>query len=168
MSEVKQIASTGQSRLLQYLPVIYADYPFVANLMHIFEDIWGPLERQVDHLYAYFDPLLTPKDFLPWLGRWVDVALDENWPESKQRELILQAADLYRRGGTPAGLRDYLHIYLGVEPEIIEDGTDENPYHFTVVVRVPDPQTIDVDRLQRMINDEKPAHTDYTLRLEAI
>lgn len=168
MNADRRVTGDGQSRLLGYLPVIYADYPFIANFLRIFEVIWGPLERQIDQLYAYFDPHLTPSEFLPWLGRWVDVVLDENWPEGRQRELICRAAELYRRGGTPEGLRDYLHIYLGVAPEIIEDGTVDNPFHFTVIVRVQDPKVIDISRLQRMIEEQKPAHTVYTLRLEAM
>lgn len=165
VSEAGQVRE--RSELLRYLPNIYADHPFMERLLCIFEQVWGPIVRQIDYLYAYFDPNLTPADFLPWLGYWVDVILDENWPEERQRELISRAADLYRRGGTPAGLRDYLSIYLGTAPDIIEDGTDENPYHFTVVVHGRNPDQLDMMRLKRMIDNQKPAHTTYSLRVEA-
>lgn len=161
-----QIMKDGRSRLLNYLPGIYADHPFLDGFLRIFESIWEPLERQIDQLYAYFDPHLTPTEFLPWLGTWVDLSLDENWPEARRRELIHRAADLYRRRGTPGALRDYLTIYLGVEPEIVEDGADGNPFHFTVIFRVADPGAIDQDRVRRIIEEEKPAHTTYTLRVE--
>lgn len=153
-------------RLLKYLPGIYSDDPFLDGFLRIFDDIWLPLERQIDVLYAYSDPRLTPAEFLPWLGTWVDLVLDENWPEARRRELICRAADLYRRRGTAGALRDYLTIYTGVTPEIIEDGTDENPFHFTVVLRLPNPEAIDQDRVRGIIEEEKPAHTTYTLRLE--
>jgi phage tail-like protein len=160
------IAEIGRVRLLNYLPEIYANDPFLGQFLRIFESIWAPLERQVDHLHAYFDPRLTPSEFLPWLGHWVDLVLDENWPEVRRRELIRRAAELYRRRGTPGGLCDYLSIYLGVVPEIVEDGTDENPFHFTVTVRVPDPSAIDQDRVRQIIEGEKPAFAVYTLRVE--
>jgi phage tail-like protein len=158
----------AQSRLLDYLPSIFADDPFLDGFLQIFESIWSPLERQVDQMHAYFDPRLTPTEFLPWLSTWVDLALDENWPEARRRELILRAAELYRRRGTKGALQDYLTIYMGAQPEIVEDGADGNPFHFSVIFRVGDPATIDQERIKRIIEEEKPAHTTYTLRVEKI
>jgi phage tail-like protein len=154
-----------KSNLLKYLPGFYSDEPFMSGLLNIFEAIWSPLDRQVDQLYAYFDPHLTPAEFLPWLGTWVDLVLDENWPESRRRELIYRAADLYRRRGTAGALRDYLAIYLGTQPSIVEDGPDGNPFHFSVTIRVENPDKFDEDRVRRIIDEEKPAHTIYTLTI---
>ena len=154
------------SRLLAYLPSIYADDPFLGQFLQIFEDIWAPLNRQLDQLHAYFDPRLTPREFLSWLSSWVDLTLDENWPEPRRRELIRRAADLYRRRGTVGALRDYLTIYMGAQPQIVEDGADGNPFHFTVLFRVGDPTAIDQDRIRRIVEEEKPAHTTYTLTVE--
>ena len=103
-----------QSRLLNYLPSIYADDPFLDGFLKIFESIWSPLERQLDVLYAYFDPHLTPSEFLPWLSTWVDLALDENWPEARRRELIRRAAELYRRRGTAGGGGIYAAVDCGL------------------------------------------------------
>ena len=151
------------SSLLKYLPNTYADYDFMGGFLNIFEALWQPLDRQIDQLYAYFDPQLTPAEFLPWLGTWVDLVLDENWPEIRRRALIENAADLYRRRGTAGALRDYLAIYLGTTPTIVEDGPDGNPYHFSVTIRTDTPDTFDQDRVRRIIDEEKPAHTIYTL-----
>jgi len=157
-----------QSRLLTYLPSIYADDPFLGQFLSIFDSIWLPLERQLDTLWAYCDPCLTPREFLPWLSTWVDLVLDENWPEDRRRALIRNAAELYRRRGTKGALRDYLKIYMNSEPEIVEDGKDGNPFHFTVTFRVGDPAAIDQERIRRIIEEEKPAHTTYTLRVEKL
>lgn len=154
------------SSLLKYLPNSYSDDDFMGGFLNIFEALWLPLDRQIDQLYAYFDPLLTPAEFLPWLGTWVDLVLDENWPESRRRILIENAADLYRRRGTAGALRDYLAIYLGTTPTIVEDGPDGNPFHFSVTIRTGDsldPDSFDQDRVRRIIDEEKPAHTIYTL-----
>ena len=155
-----------KSSLIRYLPGVYAEDPFVCGLLNIFEAIWGPLDRQVDQLYAYFDPDLTPAEFLPWLGTWVDLVLDENWPEARRRKLIQNAADLYRRRGTAGALRDYLAIYLGAQPLVEEDGPAGNPFHFCVTIRVPNPEAFDQERVRRIIEEEKPAHTIYTLVVE--
>jgi phage tail-like protein len=159
------MTESKKSELLKYLPGIYSDEPFVGGLLNIFEAIWSPLDRQIDQLYAYFDPHLTPAEFLPWLGTWVDLVLDENWPELRRRELVQRAADLYRRRGTAGALEDYLGIYLGEKPLIVEDGADGNPYHFNVTIKVADSAAFDEERVRRIINEEKPAHTIYTLHV---
>jgi phage tail-like protein len=158
------------SRLLGYLPSIYADDPFLGNFLRIFEDTWEPLERQLDQLHTFFNPRLAPPEFLPWLGSWVDLVLDENWPISRRRELIRQAADLYRRRGTPGGLRDYLRIYVGIEPQIVEGDLRAYPHHFSVIFRMTatDQARIDEQRIRQIIDEEKPVHTVYTLIMEKI
>ena len=166
MTILPSLPETENSRLLNYLPSIYGEEPFLGQFLMIFDSLWLPLERQIDQLYAYFDPRLTPKEFLTWLSTWVDLVLDENWPEDRRRALIHAAASLYRRRGTAGALRDYLHIYLGVEPQILEAGPESNPFSFTVIFRVPNPATIDQDRIRRIIEEEKPAHTTYTLRVD--
>ncbi len=160
------MSETEKSVLLKYLPGSYADDDFMGGFLKIFETVWAPLDRQIDQLYAYFDPLLTSAEFLPWLGTWVDLVLDENWPEARRRDLIQNAADLYRRRGTAGALRDYLAIYLGIPPQIVEDGPDGDPYHFTVRFKLENPDSFDQDRIRRIIEEEKPAHTVYTLILE--
>ena len=163
-------APLSASRLLSYLPDIYSDGRggglFLDGFLRIFDSIWEPLERQIDYLYAYFDPRLTPSDFLPWLGTWVDLILDENWPEARRRNLIQHAVELYRRRGTAGALRDYLTIFTGIQPEILEDGDAANPFHFTVSFRVNDPAALDQDRVRQIIEEEKPAHTTYALKVE--
>lgn len=153
------------SRLLKYLPAIYTDDPFLSGLLQLFDSFWLPLDREIGQLYRYFDPTITPTEFLPWLGTWVDLVLDENWPEARRRALVRHAADLYRRRGTASGLRDYLALYLNQTPEI-DDGDETRPFHFTVTFRLPDPTTVDQDRIRRIIDEAKPGYTTYTLRLE--
>jgi phage tail-like protein len=163
-------AGESTSRLLRFLPDIYSDGRggglFLDGFLRIFDSIWQPIERQIDYLYAYFDPRLAPSDFLPWLGTWVDLVLDENWPEARRRDLIQHAVELYRRRGTARALSDYLTIFTGTQPEIAEDADAANPFHFTVSFRVNDPAELDQDRVRRIIEEEKPAHTTYTLKVE--
>ena len=154
------------SWLMTYLPGIYHDDPFLGGFLRIFESIWEPLLRQMDQFHAYFDPSLTPSDFLPWLGVWFALVLDENWPEDRRRILIRRAADLYERRGTLRGLQDYLEIYMSVAPEITESQDDARPFHFTVRFRLEQPARANQDRIRRIIEEEKPAHTTYTLVVE--
>ena len=167
-AEPEYVEREAPCRLLNYLPDLYSEADdsgalFMDGFLRVFDSIWAPLERQINVLYAYCDPALTPSEFLPWLGTWVDLVLDENWHESRRRILIQRAAELYRRRGTASALRDYLEIYTGARPEICED--DAKPFHFTVRFDTPLPASVSRERICRIIEQEKPAHTNYSLQL---
>ena len=159
-----------QSSYLQYMPAIYQKEEFLGRFLMIFEDILSPANRILDNIDLYFDPMMAPESYLPWLASWIDLVLDENWPVQKQRQLIKAGVELYRWRGTRRGLREYLRIYTGVEPEIVEhfDAQDGGPHRFTVVIRVPDPEAIDERLVRQVINAEKPAHTTYDVRIQRI
>lgn len=167
-NEAASEEALAPSRLLQYLPGIYQDNDFLGRFLRIFEDLLQHDEEVLAHPEAYYDPRMAPSSFLPWLATWIDLALDENWPEARRRELIHRATELYRWRGTRRGLLTYLQIYAGVEPTIAEQFTQEEggPFHFTVTLRVEDPAQVDEARLRAIIEAEKPAHTAYTLQIE--
>jgi phage tail-like protein len=133
----------------------------------IFESILDPIERTVDNINLMFDPQVAPEAMLPWLATWVDLVLNENWPLARRRALVGAAAELYRWRGTRRGLSDYIRIYTGVEPEIIEPGQPQGrslPANvFRVIIRAPDPSQIDRALVEAIIEAEKPAHTGYLL-----
>jgi phage tail-like protein len=172
-----------RSSYLKYLPAIYSQSDFMGRFLLVFEDIWGPIEAMLDNISSYFDPNLAPEELLPWLASWVNLVLDETWPLERRRQLVGSAVELFQWRGTVKGLRDYLRIYAGVEPEIIEDyggiPLDERsrlgwntvlgearPYTFTVVMKPSSSSAVDLDKVRAIIDAEKPAHTDYTVRLE--
>jgi phage tail-like protein len=152
---------------LDYLPSIYRDDAFLARFLRIFEDVVAPVELTLENVHHYFDPRMTPETLLPWLATWVDLSLDENWPIEKRRQLIRAGVELYQWRGTRRGLHEYLRIYTGVDPEIIEHfgAGDGGPHRFTVVVTVADPDDLNERTVRRVINAEKPAHTTYELRI---
>ncbi|OQY24158.1 MAG: hypothetical protein B6I34_03890 [Anaerolineaceae bacterium 4572_32.1] len=148
--ETVTIAVSARGRYLAYLPALYHDDEFLARFLMLFESFWAPIERQIDHLSFYLDPKLTPPDFLPWLASWLDLTLDERWPEEKQRQMMCAAVPLYRKRGTKRGLQEYLELYTGVKPQIVERRA----------------QNFNRRVIESIIEAEKPAHTDYTLHLE--
>ena len=164
------------SRLLHYLPALYddseEDEPFLARFLLIFETIWQPLEEQIAHLYALFDPHLTPAELLPWLAQWVYLTLDEALPLERQRELVANIVDIYGRLGTAGALHDYLRIYLGVEPRILdledEAGQPLPPFHFQVRLPMAPPDADLDERIRRIITRLKPAHTVYELVYDSV
>lgn len=150
------IAVSATGRYVRHLPALYQADDFMGHFLALFESFWRPIEGQIDNLALYFDPKMTPPDFLPWLASWLNLALDERLSEERQRRLIQSAVSLYRKRGTKQGLQEYLEIYTGVQAQITEHrakdfrlgpearlgpgialGTGNQPHAFTVALRLP-------------------------------
>ncbi|MEP6870638.1 MAG: phage tail protein, partial [Anaerolineaceae bacterium] len=159
------------SSYLSYLPGIYQNNAFLSRFLLIFESILGPLDRTVENMHHYFDPFVTPPEAVDWLGTWVGLALDERWPEDRRRELISEAANLYQWRGTRHGLSEFLRLYTGVEPEIIEPTLREvanarsRAFRFTVRITLPTGSRVSRSLIETIIDAEKPAFAACTLEL---
>ena len=133
----------GASSYLDFLPGIYQDSEFLGRFLLIFEHILSPLDRTAGSIADYFDASLTPEDFLPWLGSWLGMVVDARIPQENKREMIRSAPDLYRWRGTKRGMREFLRLATGIEPEVIEPtlseiaGNRNLAYRFTVRFRLP-------------------------------
>jgi phage tail-like protein len=108
----------------QRLPAIFSRDPAQAalldRLLALFESFNEEAEKTIRGLDRLFDPQAAPDAWLSWLAGWVGLDLDENWPESFQRQLIGQALALSARRGTPQGLQTALRLFAGAESVIEE------------------------------------------------
>jgi phage tail-like protein len=135
------------------------------------------LEETIARIYRYFEPgvapaagetapaadEMAPKEFLRWLAGWVALTLRGDWDERRQRELIANAVQLYRRRGTKRGVEEFLQIYTRLGAKIVElppplqvgvhsrvgvdtivDGA--GPFFFQVEIRLPEPPRRDSDQ----------------------
>jgi phage tail-like protein len=156
-SETAEVVVRAMGRYMRFLPRIFQEQDeLMGRFVMLFESFWGPIEQQVDHLADYFDPLLAPADLLPWLAAWIDLVLDERWPEAMRRRLMRSAVGLYRRRGTRRGLQEYLELYTGARVKLSEHGANNfvlgpqarlgpavalgtlnRPHSFTVTVYLP-------------------------------
>jgi phage tail-like protein len=196
--EAISININSQARYLTHMPSIYRDDEVMNRLLMFFESFWEPIESQVEGLPNYFDPLLTPPDFLPWLAAWMDITLNQRWPEESQRKLILNAYKLYRKRGTRQGLAEILEIFTGGEPSINEHlannfilgqnsmlgrgialGKHNLQNTFTVNLHLPPAEGVSEEEIKEkeaqrtrhiktIIENEKPAFTGYTLEIDTI
>ena len=188
------IAISAKSSYVRYLPSLYTRDELMGRFLMLFESFLTPISQQIRQVPYVFDPTVTPADMLPWLASWLDLQLDPEWPEPQRRALLKSARRLYQKRGTAAGLREYLEIYTGGEVQIIEHradnfvvgqradlgnsvalGRDNRAHTFTVVVRVAEELLGNDSQVQQwrqritaIIDREKPVHTTYTLRLEAM
>lgn len=131
------------------------------------------LESIIDNIHLYFNPQETPDDFLPWLAGWVGLSLRDDWDVRVKREFIRQVLSLYQLRGTKAGLEKVLALYLknsgfGEKVQIFEH-FEYLPYYFQVQLTLPDRDPEKYWRQARIakaiIDQEKPAHTFYTLKI---
>ncbi len=160
-------------RLGDALPAMFLDDAFIQRFCDGLDDVLAPVPSTLDSFSAFLDPQLTPADFLEWLAGWVGIEIDRTWPIERRRAMVANAATLYRRRGTVAGLADLVELFLGVRPDIVEGGgvawsripgasipgTDGG----TLVVRLqmaePNPST--VAKLDRLVGANKPAHLSH-------
>lgn len=150
-----------ESRYLQYLPGIYHT-DFMKRFLAIFESVLAPIEWNVDNFDLYLNPETTPSGFLPWLASWFSITFDSTWTDEQQRELLLEAHNIYARRGTHWALSRVLEIYTRIKPEIADVNANEDP--FTFMVKIPLKES-EVDRMliEQIIDANKPAHTIYVL-----
>lgn len=109
---------------MSYLPAIYQEEPlskdFLERFLAIFETVFSGLEDKICNIAKFFNPATTPPGFLNWLASWLNLALDEAWPEEKKRTLVQEAATLYKMKGTPSGISRLIELYIGKAPVITE------------------------------------------------
>lgn len=176
------------SGLLQYLPAVYAEDPFLGQYLLAFEKILlgrvpppdaaksdpslNPkgLEEIIDGLAKLYDPIETPADFLPWLSQWVALSLRADMTLEQQQKFVAQVIQLYGARGTEQNLEKLLGLFLSATPTVEVLDTDP-PYFFHVTVKLPERTSPEFTRrqfeiAQALIELEKPAHTDYTLLLK--
>jgi phage tail-like protein len=181
---------------MEFLPAIYrrsdaVGRNVVRDICFIFEHMFGSLEELLDEGHRFYDPHECPPEFLDWLAAWTAMVVDMDWPEEKKRAIIKRAVDLYRIRGTKRGLILFLKLFTGHEPRIEENqwpfkgfrveseariGLDSvilppvllaHCFIVTVPVKFTDVSPEMIIRVHRIIQMEKPAHTQYYLRFEA-
>ncbi len=155
---------TGQSFLAETNPGIIKSY----------ESNPPGIEAVIEAAYTYFNPDLTPEEFLPWLASWVALSLRDDWPPATKREFIKKIVSLYRLRGTKEGLAQVLSLYLKSvnlpdNVEIYQEDYYPN-YYFQVELTLPRLESSrywqQVRIAKGIIDQEKPAHTYYGLKIQ--
>jgi len=190
------------SSYLRHLPAVLREGPFLGRFLLAFEAVLTGidpevvpkgaeldpyrklvgLERLLDGIHHFFDPMQTEPEFLPWLAQWVATSLRDDWSEATKRSFIANIVPLYRERGTRGGMEKVLRL-SGDEAQVVDfnDGQHEDievkyfgsgpkPAHFfgvivTIAERDPTELQRRLRRVQAIIEREKPAHTYYGLRI---
>lgn len=159
------------SYLIQYLPEIYQQEPFIGRFLRIFEDVLSPIERMLDSMTGYFDPATTPPEVLEWLATWLGVSTDERWPLPRRRMFVRRASEMFQLRGTKKGLSIAVESLCGNVPQIVQPTVAElsadptRQFSFHITVQASPGEVIDQQALERLIELEKPAFTAYALEI---
>ncbi|HXW77843.1 MAG TPA: phage tail protein [Acidimicrobiales bacterium] len=166
--------------LARLLPSMFYEDSFAMRLCAGLDEILAPILSTLDCLDDYFDPSVTPYDFLDWLARWVGLTLNQNWPESRQRALLRAASELYRWEGTAHGIRGYVRLVTGTVPDVVDNGgvvwssepggdlpgssVDQLVVRLQVLPGAP---AVDVAQVEAVVAATKPAHMPHRIELVA-
>lgn len=127
-------AETSGHDYLRRLPRVFSREDAVASFLHrylaIFHGFLGEVDARAAARQILLDPRSTPDEALPWLASFLGLVLDERWahapsvgrsgPRDVRRDLIREAAWLFRFRGTLPGLRRFLSLYVGSNVVLLE------------------------------------------------
>jgi phage tail-like protein len=159
------LAVSPASQYVNELPSIFHESDFMSRFLLIFETMWEPLESRQDNVAMYFDPRSAPAPLLPWLATWIQIPYRVNMPESRVREVLADAFELYRWRGTSYGLTRMIEACTGLTPVVVED--PHEPFTFRIRMRIPDGSEVTRDLIEHLIQMHKPAYAGYSLELLA-
>lgn len=184
--------------LLNYLPAIFhpeagKKHSPLWTLLLMIEDNFASISKIIDDIDRYFDIYRVPDgskegetDFLSWLGSWLGLIPEKNWPEAKKRYALRIAVQLHKFRGTVTGLHYMLALFFEIDVKIeqwtwpdsmqtgildtigvdtrIDDRYDIN--NSFMVTWEPIPEELKepgfrekVANIRALIDREKPAHT---------
>lgn len=129
-----------QDTLFRTLPGIYRQegkVGFTYRILGLYAEVLETIEDEILRIHKQLDPKHADAEFLAWLASWVAFLLDETWEESNQRDLIGRVVQLYTKRGTVEGLREFVEIFTGIRPDVIEE--------FQAGWRVEERSTVEVD-----------------------
>lgn len=161
------------------LPGIYFEDDFAQRFTQGLDSVVSSLLSTLDNLESYFDPDLSPADFIQWLSGWVGLAGEPSESLEGRREMIKRAVEIYRSRGTVKGLTDHIALAFGVVPEIRETGgvstsstsrsalPGSEEGELVVIMRVPDPAAFNRNGLDGFVRANKPAHLPHRIEVLA-
>ena len=164
--------------LREHLPAMYSDDDFAMRLVSSFERVLDPLVATLDNVADHFDAAYAPRDVLELLSDWLALERDEQRSGEERRRILQRAPELMRLRGTRAGLELALELAFPDVPFRVDDGgsvrfsldpdadwTDAQP-SFVVYCDTPLPPER-LAAVARLIDQAKPAHVAYRLRVRA-
>ncbi|MBR1629526.1 MAG: hypothetical protein IJ679_09755 [Lachnospiraceae bacterium] len=163
---------------METLPEIYQQSDkngFLERYLGLFQTMYEDLEERIAHVPGLLDVDRADSEFLGWMAEWLDIEERYRWSSEQLRTLIKKAFLLYRKRGTREGILEFVELYTGEKPVLVEWGQykdiqhneklyPDDPYTVMVFVRA---ETLRSEKerrtLVRIIEDVMPAHMTLEL-----
>lgn len=170
---------------IEYLPEVYQKEDkdsFLERYLGIFQTIYEDFNEEIWQVPQKLDMELVQGEYLIWLAEWLDIGESYIWSEEQLRRLLKHGVSLYKRRGTRQGIIDFVTLYTGEPPFIVENhqfkylkkgraylekmqrlyGSD--PYSFTILVREEVLDSLWQQKtLIKIVEDIKPVQMDWQL-----
>lgn len=112
------------NQLLNHLPGIYQEDPFLGRFLLAFEKVLlgredggaSPaegLQETIGRLAENFDPARTSENFLPWLAKWTALSGGFELSMETQRKVLAHIIPSYHRRGTRINLENLIKLFTG-------------------------------------------------------
>jgi phage tail-like protein len=174
--ETPPVAS-NRAYLRGSLPAVYQEGDFGMRFIGALETLLDPIVAVLDALPAHFSAGHAPRDVLDLLSAWLGIDLDESQTPAQRRAMVRHAAELGRRQGTRSGIELALRLAFpklplrvedlgGVRTTPPEEGGAVPPASFIVYCDKPIAEEVQA-AVARCIEQYKPVHTTYRLRVKA-
>jgi phage tail-like protein len=155
--------------LLHQLPVGMAEDDFLFRFVTIFQRMGDTVVHQIDTLPHMFDPTVAPLPMVQHMAHWLGVDwLDSSLDGRRQREIVLQYAQLIQWRGTKRGLQQLLELLSGA-PAVVRDSggvfaEGESPAAAPHVrLEIESAGWNSASDLVRIVRDELPATVTFDL-----
>lgn len=153
-----------------------ANQPALGELLNEIHDYFDPSkapngEQQRNQLNTIGEP---KADFLPWLASWVALTLRNDWSVAEKRRFIRGVIPLYRFRGTKRGLQEILMIYANLDRNDVVNIYEfsDIPHYFQVELLLASVNAEEYSIKEQIaiaiIDQEKPAHTFYLLKIQSV
>ncbi len=167
---------------LKFLPGIYskkeAGVDFTSRFLGVFQSLYDDCNQRIQNSSQLLEPLDLDYEGLKKLAGWFHFKDLYIWPEEKLRALLCQAPKLIEETGTVQGMIDFIQLYTGekplliecqntagrFQPETFEKPYGENPYEFVLLVKEKYISTSrDYQALMCLIRQMKPVYMKVKL-----
>ena len=115
---------------LDQLPQVFRDTPeaedFTERFLALFDSFLDDVDDQIARMPALLDVDGVPDAVLPWLGSFLDIAMDPAWDAVRRRRLLQAAPRLFRMRGTVDGMRAAIRLVFDVDPVIREAANERS------------------------------------------
>ncbi len=163
--------------LIESVPPMLAQDTFVQRMMPAFDEVLAPIISTLDCLDSYFDPAITPDDFLRYLSTWVNSHTENELSIPGLRHSVATAVAMSAWRGTTSSLQGRFFPF-DLDNIVLEEGggvtvsttatdpetwPDAAPMVATVTITPSKDSPNSIENIIQLIKDYSPAHLQLSV-----